>query len=126
MSELRTDTITASDGTSPVTLTKQSAAKHFITYNESQTVTSSLNNSSITDFGTGNHRYNFANNFNTAEGYTCGGVMAWNTDQSTNVYSVQPLNKSDILTSSVEMSTNYAGGRSDYYYNCSTSHGDLA
>lgn len=125
MSELRTDTITASDGTSPVTLTKQSAAKHFITYNESQTVTSSLNNSSITDVGTGNHRYNFVNNFNTAEGYTCGGVMAWNTDQTTNVYSVQPLNKSDVLTSSLEVSTNYAGGTNDYYYNCSTSHGDL-
>jgi len=126
MSELRTDTITASDGTSPVTLTKQAAAKHFITYNESQTVTSSLNNSSITDVGTGNHRYNFANNFNTAEGYTCGGVMAWNTDQTTNVYSVQPLNKNDVLTSSLEVSTNYAGGTNDYYYNCSTSHGDLA
>ena len=126
MSELRANTITASDGTSAVTLTKQSAAKHFITYNISQAVTSSLNNSSITDVGTGNHRYNFANNFNTAEGYTCGGVMAWNTDQTTNVYSVQPLNKNDVLTSSLEVSTNYAGGTNDYYYNCSTSHGDLA
>ena len=126
MSTLKADTIVASDGTSPVTLTKQSAAKHFITYNESQTVTSSLNNSSITDVGTGNHRYNFANNFDTAEGYTCGGVMAWNTDQTTNVYSVQPLNKNDVLTSSLEVSTNYAGGTNDYYYNCSTSHGDLA
>jgi hypothetical protein len=126
MSTIKADTIVASDGTSPVTLTKQSAAKHFITYNESQTVTSSLNNSSITDVGTGNHRYNFANNFDTAEGYTCGGVMAWNTDQTTNVYSVQPLNKNDVLTSSLEVSTNYAGGTNDYYYNCSTSHGDLA
>ena len=126
MSTLKADTIVASDGTSPVTLTKQSAAKHFITYNESQTVTSSLNNSSITDVGTGNHRYNFANNFDTAEGYTCGGVMAWNTDQTTNAYSVQPLNKNDVLTSSLEVSTNYAGGTNDYYYNCSTSHGDLA
>ena len=125
-SVLNVDTIADKAGSGPVGLTKQSAAKHFITYNESQTVTSSLNNSSITDVGTGNHRYNFANNFNTAEGYTCGGVMAWNTDQTTNVYSVQPLNKSDILTSSVEMSTNYAGGTNDYYYNCSTSHGDLA
>ena len=98
MSTLKVDTVVGLNGTSPVTLTKQSAAKHFITYNETQVVTSSLNNSSITDVGSGNHRYNFVNNFNTAEGYTCGGVMAWITDQTTNVY----------------------------YYNCSTSHGDLA
>ena len=125
MSTLKADTIQSTGG-GAATLTKQSAAKHFITYNISQAVTSSLNNSSITDVGTGNHRYNFSNNFDTAEGYTCGGVMAWNTDQTTNVYSVQPLNKSDVLTSSLEVSTNYAGGTNDYYYNCSTSHGDLA
>jgi len=114
------------EGNSTTTNLQQGLAKHFITYNESQTVTDSLNNSSITDVGTGNHRYTFANNFNTAQGYTCGGVMAWNTNQTDTVYSVQPLKSGDVGTGSLEATTNYNGGRADYYYNCSSSHGDLA
>ena len=56
MSELRTDTITASDGTSPVTLTKQSAAKMWanldgLTFG----LKDSFNTSSATDHSTGNY-----------------------------------------------------------------------
>ena len=130
MSTLKADTIQNTSG-GAATLTKQSAAKHFITYDNSQTITDSFNNSSITDVGTGNHKYAFTNNFATAKGYTCGGVMAWNSDQlGTYVYQVQPLNSNDVLTGSVEMTTVYVNSsgnsNNDYYYNCSESNGDLA
>jgi len=130
-SKLDVDEIAAKNGTDPVTLTKQSAAKHFITYDNTQTIADSLNNSSITDVGTGNHKYAFTNSFSTAGGYTSGGVMAFNNDQlGTYIYQLQPINTNDILTGSVEMSTTYsnasANGVNDYYYNCSQSHGDLA
>ena len=57
MSELRTDTITASDGTSPVTLTKQKAAKHFVFYDGqgASTIENSFNTSSVTDSATGQY-----------------------------------------------------------------------
>jgi len=63
MSELRADTITASDGTSPVTLTKQSAAKVFADFNTSSNdnVEKSLNVTSKTDNGVGDSTLNFSN-----------------------------------------------------------------
>jgi len=64
MSELRADTITASDGTSPVTLTKQSAAKGWCTFDGTAgtpTFNDSFNGSSITDGGTGDQTMNLTN-----------------------------------------------------------------
>ena len=55
MSELRADTITGSDGTSPVTLTKQSAAKAWINFNTTPStpaIEGSFNVSSLTDNNT--------------------------------------------------------------------------
>jgi len=66
MSELRTDTITASDGTSPVTLTKQSATKVYAGYNASTTLEESLNVASLTDVSSGKTYVNFSNNTATA------------------------------------------------------------
>ena len=65
MSELRADTITASDGTSPVTLTKQSAAKAWVNLNGTGTIaiSDSLNHSSATDSATGKYVFNFTNSF---------------------------------------------------------------
>ena len=68
MSELRADTITASDGTSPVTLTKQSAAKAWSNINQTgtQAIRDSFNISSISDTGLGRTQItvtsSFANN----------------------------------------------------------------
>ena len=55
MSTLKADTIVASDGTSPVTLTKQSAAKAWCNLDTSGTTAfrDSFNCSSATDSGTG-------------------------------------------------------------------------
>ena len=76
MGTLKADTIVASDGTSPVTLTKQSAAKAFADFNttSNDTVEESLNISSKTDQATGDHVMNLANNMgssNFAVSYDC-------------------------------------------------------
>ena len=67
MSTLKADTLVASDGTSPVTLTKQEAVKHYVNYDAvNSTTDSSLNQSSITDYTTGDFASNFTNNFGSA------------------------------------------------------------
>ena len=68
MSDLRVNTISASDGTSPVTLTKQSAAKAWVHIDGTGTVTidGSFNVASVTDNGTGNYTVNFTNSMSDA------------------------------------------------------------
>ena len=65
MSELRADTITASAGTSPVTLTGQAADTFFGRWDASGTyvINSSLNISSITDSAAGASLITYATNF---------------------------------------------------------------
>ena len=64
MSELRTNTITASDGTSPVILTKQHAPKMFLGSGSADAVVvDSLNVSSSVYSGTGSYIYNTTNAF---------------------------------------------------------------
>ena len=57
MSEIRTDTISAANGTDPVTLTKQSAAKAWVNFNGSGTVAirDSQGVSGMVDEGTGDY-----------------------------------------------------------------------
>ena len=63
MSTLKADTLVASDGTSPVTLTKQEATKARLMYDQANTnVDGSFNISSVTDVSTGRHQPNFASN----------------------------------------------------------------
>jgi len=61
MSDLRVDTISASNGTSPVELTKQNAAKAFCTWDMTETnvIKDSLAISSLTDDSTGINTLNF-------------------------------------------------------------------
>ena len=66
MSEIRANTISAANGTDPVTLTKQSAAKVHANVTESNTIQVSINVSSIVDEGTGRIEYNFGNAFSSA------------------------------------------------------------
>ena len=64
MSELRADTITGSDGTSPVTLTGQTAAKAWMQFDgNSNTVNESFATSSLTDNATGRWNANLSNAF---------------------------------------------------------------
>ena len=64
MSTLKADTIVASDGTSPVTLTKQFASKSwtFITGDGSPTISGSFNTSSVTDVDSADTTSTFTNN----------------------------------------------------------------
>ena len=76
MSTLKADTIVAADGSSPVTLTKQAAAKAFVSYTSStsHTIRSSLNTGSITDNGTGDTTINFSSNFDSTTSHCCADV----------------------------------------------------
>ena len=62
-SVLNVDTIAAKDGTSPVGLTKQSAAKAWANHNNTGTVAvnASFNVSSLSDSGTGGGQLSFSN-----------------------------------------------------------------
>ncbi len=61
MSTLKADTIVALDGSSPVTLTKQSAAKAFCSIQLDDTILESLNTTSFTDNGTGDITHTLVN-----------------------------------------------------------------
>lgn len=63
MSEIRANTISAANGTDPVTLTKQSAAKAWfqIIQDTSHTIEGSFNVASITDGGAGETSVTFTN-----------------------------------------------------------------
>ena len=66
-SVLNVDTIAAKNGTSPVDLTKQTAAKAFSHFDPStNTENASFNQSSRSDEGTGFSKLNFTNNMNSA------------------------------------------------------------
>jgi hypothetical protein len=62
MGTLKVDTVVGSDGTSPVTLTKQSAAKAWIDFTSAASFTNngSFNISSLSDIGTGYGAFSFA------------------------------------------------------------------
>ena len=67
MSELRADTITASNGTSPVTLTKQHAAKAWaIKSTDGSSIDGSFAISSLDDDGSGDFGLNFSSSFDSA------------------------------------------------------------
>jgi hypothetical protein len=63
MSELRADTITASDGTSPVTLTKQQGVKAFAQQDNGTSLNESFNVSALIDNGTGRYEVTLTNVF---------------------------------------------------------------
>ena len=75
MSEVRANTISAANGTGPVTLTKQHAAKVYCNVNQTSTqaIRSSFNVSSITDGGSGQTVISYSSNMSSADyGFVCG------------------------------------------------------
>ena len=117
MSTLKADTIVASDGSSPVTLTKQSAAKAWVDFDGTGTVSvkASLNNSSITDNGTGDYTNNFSSSFDSVN-YThvAGGAQGATLIDA-------------ITASSSEISIyNLSNALVDRSTVCLVHHGDLA
>lgn len=71
MSEIRATTISDSAGTGPITLTKQSAAKAWTSWNQATPgIHDSLNTSSLTDTATGKGALNWTSSFDGALTYT--------------------------------------------------------
>ena len=87
MSEIRATTISDAAGTGPITLTKQSAAKSWMSLNgDTATIRDSHNVSSITDNATGNYTTNFTNSMsNTNYGVSGACCGAGSVNGSTNV-----------------------------------------
>jgi len=123
MSELRTDTITASDGTSPVTLTKQSAAKVLLWFdgNTSNTIENSFNISSVTDFSTGKYYPNVTNSLASTKEIISGETARNGTPNLSGTGGATQNSSSQIIC----LTSGTSGSQSDAEF-CMAAHGDLA
>jgi hypothetical protein len=121
MSELRADTITGSDGTSPVTLTKQSAAKAWALFDQvSVALDSSFNIASTIDDSAGQWTLNFTNAMSD-------GSYSWNTGEQD--YRVLGVNTGTIpTTTQIKFYTRVVNTSTltDVNYNNVSVLGDLA
>ena len=131
MSELRADTITASDGTSPVTLTKQHAAKAFNVFEPDVAATiASLNISTLTDNGTGDFSHAFTSSFGAAKQYTVAGSCGNSAVSTSAIEYCKPREEAVILASSLRTLTGYVTTSSaniyDYPNSSFACQGDLA
>ena len=126
MSELRTDTITASDGTSPVTLTKQSAAKGFVAFNGTGTIASddSFNLSSLVDAGTGDYDATWVSSMGTSI-YMLSGMKSHSVSDSSCNLKVASRS-SNFTASTVRVRSIEGGSANDSDYVSMMCHGDLA
>jgi len=110
MSDLRVNTISASDGTSPVILTKQEAAKAWLSGTVDANLTDSLNFSSGVDVGSGGDFDYSLTNAAAAQmddsylGVTAGGAAYYGRigtgDTTTTVVDVKIHNSSAALSDS--------------------------
>ena len=146
MSTLKADTIVASDGTSPVALTKQEAVKQWVSYDGVNNVSEgSLNVTSITDLATGEYNIVFTNAFSSAHD-RCAVATAFNTvnDGSTansgpiragtnaNIGTFTDGNITGLVAGSIQVGTAYGssgsgnGGASDNSKVWVMAIGDLA
>ena len=135
MSTLKADTIVASDGTSPVTLTKQAAAKAFTSYSSttSHTIRSSLNTASITDNGTGDTTINFLSNFDSTTTHCCADVHGTQSSvfpSSAYFDGATFVHGQSYTTSSVRQGTGWRNSTGNYFSDDDRVgliiHGDLA
>jgi len=123
MSELRADTITGSDGSSPVTLTKQSAAKawiYFVGNVNPPTTQDSYNFASITDSGTGNFELSFTSSMSAA---TYGGCCNGDTWGGSTTFNDGSANTTSALSIG---GWNNAAARQDQAVMTAMAMGDLA
>ena len=120
-SVLNVDTIADKAGTGPVGLTKQSAAKHFVHFNGTGTIsiyTGALNTSSISDTGTGNTTVTLTSSLSSADGNAI--VAGTDGNQVKVRTSVNTTSTYDILTQ------NSSGSAEDRDDNSGVRYGDLA
>ena len=83
MGTLKVDTVVGSDGTSPVTLTKQEATKFWVTYNATNLQTEgSLNQSGLIDETAGRYHSTFITAFDSPTD-KCAIASAYNSNNNT-------------------------------------------
>ena len=121
MSTIKADTLVASDGTSPATLTKQSAAKVWCHWTETTTtaINGSFSVSSIADEATGQTGINFTNSMVTND---------YAITFSTNVADAGGFDSATIGTTSkaTHQTRNHNGTDGDATVACMICVGDLA
>ena len=126
MSTLKADTLVASDGTSPVTLTKQSAAKGFVAFNGTGTIASddSFNLSSLSDAGTGDYDANWVSSIATYV-YAMSGMKSHSASDSDCNLKIASRS-SNFTASTVRVRSIEGGSATDCDYVSMMCHGDLA
>ena len=131
MSELRADTITASNGTGPVTLTKQHAAKSWASFDQTSTdhpVYDSFNVSGTSDEGAGATKISFSNNMSNANYSTSGGGQTDGFNATMfGVVGKRTTNGEQMTTADFHTNCrNTSGTDTDTAYVAFVVHGDLA
>ena len=133
MSDIRANTISAANGTDPVTLTKQTAAKGFCLFNQSTpAISKSFNTSSLTDSSTGKGKINWTNAMSGGEtAYSCvTGTLNVHASDPYVVTLTSDKTNVTITASSWSFVSVYANASSaalfDSSYAMATAHGDLA
>jgi|DEB0MinimDraft_6_1074348.scaffolds.fasta_scaffold24772_4 hypothetical protein len=129
MSTLKADTIVAADGSSPVTLTKQSAAKAWVLFRgDTNVIRNSFNFSSLTDNDTGSYDANWTNSFDGASNYVgAGSCIGSDETSSGSLGNVFGTGGSGFTASTMPISTrNATGTRFDNDHVHLVAHGDLA
>jgi len=126
-SVLNVDTLVAANGTDPVTLTKQSAAKAWAKRGGGATPSTlnSLNVSSLTDNGVGDVSYNFGSSFSDGD-YS---IVALGTDNSGGSNARINPSTSEANTSSLARIFTFNTYSLEAFKDCQTHinvHGDLA
>ena len=127
MSTLKADTLVASDGTSPVTLTKQQAAKAWVNLKATSTVgiQQSFNASSLVDESTtGQLSYSFTNNFNYVDHAGAGCVNHNEATSYSRILTPFGAPSTSGITLQQSLSTN--GGQEDSESMQFINFGDLA
>jgi len=112
MSELRADTITGSDGSSPVTLTKQEAAKVWCAYDSfAQAIDGSLNASSLTDNATGDTTITFSSAFSATTEMCFAGMSSDDSSSNKHVMNISfaRIGSTPYTTTTVRITTNFDG-----------------
>jgi hypothetical protein len=117
MSTLKADTIVAADGTSPVTLTKQSAAKAWYKSSSAIVFSGTFNIASGVDNGTGNYTFNFTNSMADTDYTTPCGCYSGND---------RGITLSTLSTGSITMESYNASGTNTDASTMASVHGDLA
>ena len=130
MSTLKADTIQNTSG-GAATLTKQSAAKGFVSFKGTSTVTvhDSQNTSSVTDLDTGRYQQNFTNSMSNDTYSPSGGCFdSGETGSNGNFIHLYTDGGSTMASGSLKVSTreHSGGGRNDPTQANITVHGDLA